>query len=186
MVDEIVFCWFLGNDAADIIKIGLPKEKQTNHKQITTPIELKSENLMFKLNRFVYNNKFFNKSYFIQYIRQKIINLTKYAKVMDPVFYLFKNKESYIKNFQSLTKIYLKELHDLSVLHEFKINFLLIPDRYQIYDEKRDAVKQQYRINKNLKLDYLMPNKLLISLLDQYEFEFIDPTICLKNQKLIS
>ena len=44
---------------------------------------------------------------------------------------------------------------------------------------KRDAVKQQYRINKNLKLDYLMPNKLLISLLEQYEFEFIDPTIAM-------
>ena len=47
---------------------------------------------------------------------------------------------------------------------------------------KRDAVKQQYRINKNLKLNYLMPNKLLISLLEQYEFEFIDPTICLKRK----
>jgi len=181
-IDKIVFCWFLGNDAADIIKIGLPKDKQTNHKKITTAVETKSESLMFKINRFIYNNKFFNRSYFIQYIRQKIINLNKYAIVMDPVFYLFLNKESYIKNFQDLTKIYLKQLRDLSDLHDIKINFLLIPDRYQIYDEKRVTVKEKYSINKNIKLDYLMPNKILISLLDEYEFEFIDPTKCLKKK----
>ena len=69
---------------------------------------------MFRVNSFIYYNQFFNKSYFLQYLRKKVIDLTKYSNIMDPVFYLFQNDESYVNNFQDLTRDYLEELDELS------------------------------------------------------------------------
>ncbi|MBT3611391.1 MAG: hypothetical protein HN522_00405 [Flavobacteriales bacterium] len=181
-IHDIVMCWFLGNDAADIIKYSSAQSKQKIKKEIKISTKQNSDDLMFRINSFIYYNQFFNKSYFLQYLRKKVIDLTKYSNIMDPVFYLFQNEESYVNNFQDLTRNYLEELSELSMLYDLRITFLLIPDRSQIYDIKRKALKEQYNISESTQLDYLMPNKLIIPILEEYQFDYMDPTICLKNQ----
>ena len=42
---------------------------------------------------------------------------------MDPVFYLFKNDEKYVKTFQELTRYHLSVLDELSTLYDIKLPF---------------------------------------------------------------
>ncbi len=175
-INNIIFCWFLGNDAADILnfkKVRIEnKDDLLNH----------DTDILTKLNKFVFYNRFLNKIYLIQYVRQKVMNIIKDEKNMDPVFHLFKNKKEYTNRFSKLTDNYLNELNKISKEYNFKLTFLLIPDRYQINDKKRELLKKQYNISPELQIDYLMPNKLLTSLLIKNQIDFIDPIDCIKNE----
>ena len=181
-IDNVVMCWFLGNDADDIIKYTAGQNIQKTKKETKPLTNQKREDLMIRINRQVYSNQLLNKSYFLQYLRNKVITLTKYSKIMDPVFYLFKNDEKYVNTFQELTRYHLSVLDELSTLYDIRITFLLIPDRNQIYDIKRMALKEQYNISESTYLDYLLPNKLLTPILEEHQFDYIDPTTCLKSR----
>lgn len=175
-INNIIFCWFLGNDAADILnfrKVRIEsKDDLLNH----------DIDILIKLNKFAFHNRFLNRIYLIQYMRQKVMNIIKDEKKMDPVFHLFKNKKEYTNRFSKLTDNYLNELNKISKEYNFKLTFLLIPDRYQIIDKKRKLLKKQYNISPEFQIDYLMPNKLLTSLLIKNQIDFIDPIECIRNK----
>ena len=44
------------------------------------------------------------------------------------------------------------------------------------------ALKEQYNISESTYLDYLLPNKLLTPILEEHQFDYIDPTKCLKSR----
>ena len=179
-INNVIFCWFLGNDAADILNLNKVrvenKEDSLNH----------DTDILIKLNDFIFHNRFLNRIYLIQYLRKKVMSLIKDEKKMDPVFRLFLNKKEYNDRLSKLIDNYLNELNKISKEYNFKSTFLLIPDRHQILDEKRELLRIQYNISPDFQIDYLMPNKLLTSLLIKNQIDFIDPIDCIRNKSQLN
>ena len=179
-INNVIFCWFLGNDAADILNLNKVrvenKDDSLNH----------DTDILIKLNDFIFHNRFLNRIYLIQYLRKKVMSLIKDEKKMDPVFRLFLNKKEYNDRLSKLIDNYLNELNKISKEYNFKSTFLLIPDRHQILDEKRELLRIQYNISPDFQIDYLMPNKLLTSLLIKNQIDFIDPIDCIRNKSQLN
>ena len=175
-INNVIFCWFLGNDAADILNLN--KVRVENKDDLLSH----DTDILIKLNDFIFHNRFLNRIYLIQYLRKKVMNLIKDEKKMDPVFRLFLNKKEYNARLSKLIDNYLNELNKISKEYNFKSTFLLIPDRHQILDEKRELLRIQYNISPDFQIDYLMPNKILTSLLIKNQIDFIDPIDCIRNK----
>ena len=57
-------CWFLGNDADDIIKYSASQNIQKTKKEINPSTNQNREDLMIRINRQVYSNQLLNKVIF--------------------------------------------------------------------------------------------------------------------------
>lgn len=179
----IVFGVFLGNDFDDIIKEYAKKSLPDSLSAKSNKKEDASESgFAWKLNNFVNNNSFLKKLYFLQYIKQKIINLkqngrNKVRDNIDPVFLITNSSDtSYLRQAKD------KMDNELRILSQepYKSIVILIPDRYQVNSSIRKNMCDYYNLDPKMIKPFL-PNQLLIELLTKYKIKYIDPTECISG-----
>lgn len=185
-----VISFFLGNDFEEIRKHYIKKENR-NNKSVKNNSNIKDDKDIYaktfpflkRVNIIVFDNRFLKKIYTIQYFRQKLLSIVNrgQGKLSDPIFRVMNTEE---KEYHHEIKIYLdKEIYLLkSFLEENNSNmlFILIPDRYQTNDNFRKIMCKYYNLDFS-KLYELLPNKLIISILNKYNIPYIDSTDYLKR-----
>lgn len=168
--------FFLGND------FKLVKNLESR------PLEEGKEAPLNLINDFSCHGHLAGRSYALQYIRAKLLNLYNSYRIhrgeverVDPIFlWMIKNKP-YLNEADATLR---KELDDLGVLSEelgFKALFILIPDKHQVVQEYL-RVKSRYYGIKIDDLEPLKPNELLKKRLFERNFSYIDPIDCLRSR----
>jgi len=167
------FCFFLGNDFADIYKAHL--------QQKTKPVARNRSALRGfaeKVNRFVLKSAL-RRSYLIQFVRRPFVERMRRRSsdsAVDPIF-LMMNPQN--QGYRSEVIDYLNEelsaLNKLAEQLRFRAVFILIPDKHQVSSLARTRRAQMYGLDPAT-LDPLLPNKTLAPLLTAHGFSLIDPT----------
>jgi hypothetical protein len=168
-----VFCFFLGNDFADIQKHYL-----RNQGAIAARPESWLRRSLRGVNRFVLNSML-RQSYLVQFVRQPLVEQLRRSapgSFIDPVFSMMDRKnESYRSEIKKNLERELDALaRDVERLH-FKCTFVLIPDKYQVCADARWKRAKSYGLDPAT-LDPLLPNHTLEPLLAARGFAFFDVT----------
>jgi hypothetical protein len=175
----VIYGFWTGNDFDDEIKESIRDstniKDSTNH---TVNNEELSEGFGWKFNSFINHNKFLNKLYFLQFLKQKILNIKnkqKKTQDIDPFFLIINDQNtSYINQ----TKYFLnKEIEALSK-EPYKSVFIIIPDKYQIYSDLRKTMISYYNLDEK-NINTFLPNEILKEILNKYKISYIDATECL-------
>lgn len=77
---------------------------------------------------------------------------------------------------QAYTKIFLKNIQDVTNKNKSRLIVAIIPDKYQIYNEYWDGLEQKYPAMLNQNWDMAAPRKNLIAILKGLNIHFIDLT----------
>lgn len=174
----VIHGFYTGNDFDDIIKENLKDSVSIakSAKDFKTNISISpNKDLIWTLNNFINNNKILNRLYFIQFLKQKILNIknkgNNYSDI-DP-FFLITNKEN--ANYIDEARKYLDKEINLLSKKSYQPIFIIIPHKYQVYNNMRKHMIAYYGLNeKNIMPD--LPNLLLIDVLNKYKIKYIDVT----------
>jgi hypothetical protein len=175
----VIYGFWTGNDFDDIINENKKDIKNLNDstKQFTNNAP-SSEGLSWKINYFINHNNLLNKLYFLQFIKQKILNIknkNKKNQDIDPFFLIMNNQNV---NYINETKYYLeKEIKALSK-EPYKSVFIIIPDKYQIYTESKKSMINYYNLDEK-NINPFLPNQILKEILNKYKISYIDATSCI-------
>ena len=173
---KVVVAFYLGNDFRDL-KRELKSKESFNF--MGEPAKRK-RSLSQSINDFVNNSSVLSKSYSLQYVKAKLMSIVYRGKWkdMEPIFMVMsENNDEYIADRLSLLNPAVKELKELVSSRGAELQFVYVPDRYQVYSDKREDRKVYYSIPD--RLDPLLPNKLLSGVLSKNDIDYIDPTECM-------
>lgn len=177
----IIFAFFIGNDFADLINAYEKKTKQDSVNQDKTQAEI-NDSIIKKMNAILYHNILVKNSYFLQFIRSKLILLMNGKKLAyaNPIFKIMQDNTEYTEAAQIALFEQLDRLSELKDKYHFNPLIIIIPDRYQIDAEARNYQGRLY----GLAFDSLYPNRpnsLLINALNERSISYIDASSCLSQ-----
>lgn len=177
----VLYGFWTGNDFDDIIKENLKDtDSSSTHPNTATTHQYSQQSFWGKLNYYINHNKILNKLYFLQFLKQKILNIKNKSSNTGPIdpFFLvinYKNTE-YLKE----VKKYLdKEIDSLSK-EPYVPLIVIIPDKYEVLPGLRKNMLTYYNIDEK-NIDISLPNKILKEALEKYKIKYIDATDCIKR-----
>jgi len=174
-----VFNVFLGND------ISFHKDSKSITREMniaSTSSKSATDQLLAKVNDWVYHNPLIKKSYFIQYVRAKMVILynnirtrKKEFKLVNPIFHAMnRDYERYMKEFIAGE---MQELEALAEQKQFNYVFIVLPDIYQVYEELRHHQIKYYGFGE-AEIDVNQPNRLYAEALRAKGRHYLDVTSC--------
>ncbi len=169
---------FLGNELTDMIRF----HERTNRAATPTanhPSKASQhKSLTWRMNAWLHES-WVRHLYSVQYLKSKTLgamNRRSGRRNMEPVFRAMDPED---KTFTTVAeKILAAELHEWETMQDtFNIRFvfILVPDRYQVVEHQRIARAKYYQIDPST-LDPDLPNRLVVSALEERGFPVIDTT----------
>jgi hypothetical protein len=177
----VLFGFFTGNDFSDIVmereKVGGNNNDSVQPVVVAKQNAITDQSLTWKINYFINQNAILKNLYSLQFIKQKLLNIKNKGaeKIMEKIFYVIDPAN---KDFLEKSKIEMeKEVQELSK-RPYKSAVVIFPDRNQVDEELRKNLSGYYDLDFN-SLQPMLPNKMLIEILEKYGIPYIDPTACM-------
>jgi hypothetical protein len=154
------------------------------------PKHINLRNVSYKpleaINRYAYHSRIFKRLYLVQFLKAKMLYFYNYLHhnhhMMDTIFLVMdKNNVPYLSRAQRLLELELRRLKGLSIELNFKVLFILIPDRHQVYPDLL-RLKVQYYGLKLQDLDAELPNRILGDSLRENSIPYVDLLDCLRHK----
>jgi len=177
--EKYIFFLFLGNDLTDVASKYLRRATAIVKEDAMQTVSNKS--FLGRINFWVYHNNFLNKSYLIQYVRQKMLSLynqSDSSQAIDPFFLLTADSGEYLEMVIDFFSLELERIQTLSISLNFDFLFVLLPSVYQVDENRWELGKEYYNLSQ---VDAFLPNKALSGLFSQFNIRFIDTTNCMRN-----
>lgn len=179
----VIYGFYLGNDFPCIIRLNSETQKRDKRKILGTT-EHNNRDAKKVLNDFLRSSYFLRNSYSIQYIKYSIWNIRNRESLKDmPAAYAVMDRRNteYISNIRKYLDMEISSLKK----EPYESVFIVFPDRYQVDDSLRAYTNANNNIDER-NIDPMLPNKILIETLRQYNISYIDVTPELLKHKNIS